>query len=89
MKYSRILGVAAALLVTSAVTSQAATPPAPAAAAPAPAASTAPAASATVAAPAGATVQAAPAPAPAGTPQSPRRRAESAAVNARPSLNGS
>jgi cytochrome c553 len=60
MKYSRILGVAAALLVTSAVTSQAATPPAPAAAAPAPAASTAPAASASVAAPAGATVQAAP-----------------------------
>jgi cytochrome c553 len=56
MKYTRILGVAAALLVTSAVASQAATP-APAAAAPA---STAPAANASVATPGAATVQPAP-----------------------------
>jgi len=53
MKYTRILGVAAALLVTSAVASQSATP----AAAPAPAASTTPAANASVAAPMAATVQ--------------------------------
>jgi cytochrome c553 len=54
MKYTRILGVAAALLVTSAVASQAATPAANAPAQPASAAAAAPA---SVAAPAGATVQ--------------------------------
>ena len=57
MKYTRILGVAAALLVTSAVASQVATP----AAAPAPAASVAPASAASVATPAAASVQPLPA----------------------------
>ena len=55
MKYTRILGVAATLLVTSAVV--AATQPPPAAGAPAQPASVAAAAPASVAAPAGATVQ--------------------------------
>jgi cytochrome c553 len=63
MKYTRILGVAAALLVTSAVASQAATPAANAAAVPASVATAAPAPVASVAPPAAATVQAAPDPA--------------------------
>ena len=56
MKYTRILGVAAALLVTSAVASQATSPAKPAVA-PAQPASAAVAAPASVSAPAGATVQ--------------------------------
>jgi cytochrome c553 len=69
MKYSRILGVAAALLVTSAVASQVAaskTPPSPA---PAAAASVAPAAPASIAQPMDATVQ--PAAEPAAAPVAP------------------